>query len=315
VGREGYRELFQSGEVLDGKPLVDRQHPHDFFMQLAASWRAKIDDRTSVIIAGGPSGEPTLGPTAFMHRPSAAGLPLAPLGHHTFDSTHISFGVVTGAVERDRWTFEGSVFNGREPDDRRWDFDFGRMDSIAGRVWFRPTREWDVQVSTSKLRDPEALAPGDVIRTTASVSWFRPHEENFAAFTAAYGVNAEHGERRQGAFAEASVERGVYSIFGRLEVQQVGGALFQTGTIGSDAIDADAPAVAALTFGATRRLFRARGFDTAVGADLTTYRVPPTLRGSHGDHPLSFQVFLRLRLPTGPMGRMWNMRMSRGHGM
>src|SRR5262245_40350006 len=35
VGRDGYREIFQSGEALDGKPLVDRQHPHDLFMQLA----------------------------------------------------------------------------------------------------------------------------------------------------------------------------------------------------------------------------------------------------------------------------------------
>ncbi|HVT48799.1 MAG TPA: hypothetical protein VHD57_13490, partial [Vicinamibacterales bacterium] len=36
-GRDGYRELFQAGETLDGHPLVDRQHPHDFFMQLGAA--------------------------------------------------------------------------------------------------------------------------------------------------------------------------------------------------------------------------------------------------------------------------------------
>ena len=146
VGKSGYGEIFQVGEALDGKPLIDRQHPHDFFMQLAASWKRSIGDRTFLTIAGGPSGEPTLGPVAFIHRASAAGLVMAPLGHHTFDSTHVSFGVVTAALERGRWVFEGSVFNGREPDDERWDFDFGALDSFAGRVWFRPSEAWEVSV-------------------------------------------------------------------------------------------------------------------------------------------------------------------------
>src|SRR6186997_202387 len=104
VGKSGYGEIFQVGEALDGKPLIDRQHPHDFFMQLSGSWRRTFGEDTALIIAGGPVGEPTLGPVAFMHRASAAGLALAPLGHHTFDSTHISFGVVTAAIERGRWT-------------------------------------------------------------------------------------------------------------------------------------------------------------------------------------------------------------------
>ncbi len=139
VGQDGYRELFQVGESLDGRPLVDRQHPHDLLMQLSASWRGTFGGATSLVVAGGPAGEPTLGPVAFMHRASAVGLPLAPLGHHTFDSTHISFGVVTAAVEHGRWTIEGSLFNGREPDEHRWDLDLGPMDSVAGRVWFRPS--------------------------------------------------------------------------------------------------------------------------------------------------------------------------------
>src|SRR5205823_3292258 len=94
IGRDGYRELFQTGEALDGQPLVDRQHPHDFFVQLAAAWRIPITDHTGVTLIGAPVGEPALGPVAFMHRASAMDNPTAPLGHHTFDSTHISFGVV-----------------------------------------------------------------------------------------------------------------------------------------------------------------------------------------------------------------------------
>ena len=68
VGRDGYRELFQTGEALDGKPLVDRQHPHDFFMQLSAAWRVPLTASTGLTIAAAPSGEPALGPVAFMHR-------------------------------------------------------------------------------------------------------------------------------------------------------------------------------------------------------------------------------------------------------
>src|SRR5260221_3846533 len=69
VGEDGYRELFQVGEVYRGAPLVDRQHPHDLFMQLAAVWRVAVTKTTGFTVAGGPAGEPALGPVAFMHRP------------------------------------------------------------------------------------------------------------------------------------------------------------------------------------------------------------------------------------------------------
>jgi hypothetical protein len=71
-GEKGYRELFQAGEAVDGKPLIDRQHPHDVFMQLAAIWRVPVTDAVGFTLAGGPAGEPALGPVAFMHRASAA---------------------------------------------------------------------------------------------------------------------------------------------------------------------------------------------------------------------------------------------------
>ncbi len=103
VGKDGYREIFQAGEALNGRPLIDRQHPHDLFMQLAAVWRMPVTEATGFTLAGGPVGEPSLGPVAFMHRASAADNPTAPLGHHTFDSTHIAFGVVTAAVDHGPW--------------------------------------------------------------------------------------------------------------------------------------------------------------------------------------------------------------------
>ncbi len=138
VGKKGYRELFQVGEAFEGKPLIDYQHPHDLFMQLAFVWRVPVGSKAGFTLAGGPSAEPALGPVAFMHRASAMENPMSPLAHHTLDSTHIAFGVVTAAVDRGPWTIEGSVFNGREPDEDRWDVDFGPLDSYSGRLWFRP---------------------------------------------------------------------------------------------------------------------------------------------------------------------------------
>jgi hypothetical protein len=76
VGNEGYGELFQVGETYNGAPLVDRQHPHDFLMQLAAIWRVPLNDRVHLTLAGAPVGEPALGPVAFMHRRSAAEIPV-----------------------------------------------------------------------------------------------------------------------------------------------------------------------------------------------------------------------------------------------
>ena len=314
VGKSGYAEIFQVGEALDGKPLIDRQHPHDLFMQLAAAWRVSLGTGMSFTLAGGPAGEPTLGPVAFMHRPSAAGLVLAPLGHHTFDSTHISFGVVSAALERGRWVFEGSVFNGREPDEDRWDFDFGAFDSVAGRVWFRPASEWEIQVSTGHLSDPEELVEGDATRTTTSVAWFRPEDDGLSAVAAGYGVTAAHGELRHGLFGEATVEQQGLSFSGRLDIQQVETQTLLTGEIPDASHSATPPAwVTAFTVGAAQRLLAWRGFDGALGAHLTLYRVPEPLHVTHSQWPVSFQVFLRLRLPAGNMGRMWNMRMSQGH--
>jgi hypothetical protein len=328
VGTRGYRELFQVGEAVDGQPLVDRQHPHDLMMQLAAIWRAPIGSRTGLTIAGGPAGEPALGPIAFMHRASAADNPLAPLGHHTFDSTHIAFGVVSAAVDRGKWTAEGSVFNGREPDQHRWDFDFGRMDSVSGRLWFRPNGSWEMQASTGRIAEPEELHPGNVHRTTASVSWLTQRDvpsgarfgSNFTAVTVAYGANRTEEATRHALLAEATRMRRTGSLFGRIEVLQVEGDALLPHEIGTGAaerievhetVPSAKPTVGAFTFGGQRQLLRWRGFEGSVGAMITAYAVPAVLRPTHGSHPLSFQVFVRLRPPAGAMGRMWNMRMTR----
>ena len=120
VGRCGYPALLQSGESCRGTPLHDRQHPHDLFMELAADYRRAINDRVAIELYGGPAGEPALGPTSYPHRLSAMPNLYAPITHHWLDSSHISFGVMTGGMYGRRWKAEASIFNGREPDDGRY---------------------------------------------------------------------------------------------------------------------------------------------------------------------------------------------------
>jgi hypothetical protein len=223
VGKDGYHELFQVGEALNGRPLIDRQHPHDLFMQLAGIWRVPVNASTGFTLAGGPVGEPALGPVAYMHRASAADNPTAPLSHHTFDSTHISFGVITAAIDHGPWVVEGSLFNGREPDENRWDFDFGPLDSFSGRVWYRPNDEWELQVSSGRLTHPEALEPGNIVRSTASASWTRRNGTAISSVTVAYGRNDTDQGARNALLVEGARHAGLYTVYTRPKIRQYAG--------------------------------------------------------------------------------------------
>lgn len=304
VGKKGYRELFQVGETFDGGPLIDYQHPHDLFMQLAVVWRIPISAKTGFTIAGGPAAEPAIGPVAFMHRASAIDNPMSPLSHHTFDSTHIAFGVVTAAVDRGPWMLEASLFNGREPDEHRWDFDFGRLDSYAGRLWFRPREDWEFQVSSARLESPEALEEGNIVRTTASGAWLKRSGDDFTAVTMAFGMNNGEEATRRSVLLEATKRIGILSPYARLEFVEVEtGVLLDDHSIGHGEKDR----VTALTVGGVREWPRWRGIEAGLGAAVTFYGVPSRLKASHGDSPVSFQVFLRMRPSSA--GRMWNMHM------
>ena len=160
MGAGGYPLLLAAGESANGvDPLVDRQHPHDLFMELAASWSVKIGDDRSLFVYGGLPGEPAFGPPAFMHRSAAMDSPEAPITHHWFDSTHITFGVLTAGFVSGRWKLETSAFRGREPDEDRWDIETGDLDSRSARVSFNPTPNWSLQASWASIVSPEALEP------------------------------------------------------------------------------------------------------------------------------------------------------------
>jgi hypothetical protein len=307
VGKDGYREILQSGEALSGQPIVDRQHPHDFFMQLAAVWQMSLTDTANLTVVGAPVGAPALGPVAFMHRASAADNPAAPLGHHTFDSTHVAFGVLTAAVDQGPWMIEGSVFNGREPDDNRWNFDFGRLDSFSGRVRFRPTDEWAFQVSSGHLVEPEALEPGNIVRSTMSISWTRRKDADLTAVTGGYGRNdTDHGARNA-AFVEGARHVGANGLYGRIEAVEVETALLQTALLPSGPSALLKDVAFAFTVGIVRDVLRVSGFEGALGTDVALYGIPSALQSAYGNYPLSVHLFFRLRPPVGPAGRMWNM--------
>ena len=316
VGGDGYSEIFQVGEAFQGRAIVDRQHPHDLAMQLAGVYKLPISGRTGFTIAGGPAGEATLGPVAFMHRASAAENPFAPLGHHTFDSTHIAKGVIAMAVDHGPWVIEGSLFHGREPDEDRWNIsDVGALDSWATRLWFRAGTEWEFQASHGYLHEPEELEPGSLRRTTVSASWMTQPNPGFSAITLGYGLNdKDHtNDVFDAFFAEGTHRTGPYAFYGRFEAADV-----ETGLLlgePAEHIGTEGPVlrdtVAAFTIGAVRDLPPLRGFEFALGSDVTFHKVPERLVTTHGARPVSFAVFLRVRPPVSGMGRMWNMTMTR----
>ena len=317
LGNDGYREIFQAGETLDGRPLIDRQHPHDFLMQAAVVWRTPIGRGYTLTLAGAPVGEPALGPVAFMHRASAAENPTAPLGHHTFDATHIAMGVLTAGIGRGKWQVESSLFRGREPDEQRWDLmDPGPLDSWSARGWFRPNDNVTLQLSHGFLNNPEALEAVDVRRTTASVSWTGSLRRATTATTVAYGRNDKAGTAYNAFLAETTIELGSNIVYGRFENLQVEADLLRFGTHGGDGHDhgdEEDPGnfVSALTLGGVRRVGRWAGWDLGAGGDVTFYGVPSILRPTHGNNPVSFHLFVRVR-PPAPMGRMHDMVMTKG---
>ena len=219
----GYPLLLQTGESFQGERLHDRQHPHDLFMELAARYRQPIGDTLGIELYAAPVGEPAIGPAAFPHRFTSMGNPLAPLGHHWFDSTHITFGVVTAGVFTRMLKLEGSWFNGREPDEDRTDFDFREPDSFALRLSANPTRDLSAQVSWARLDSPEELEPDiSVQRGTASVTWNHRlgDEMSNVAVSAAVGQNnPSSGPSTHAALVEAiSMFADTHTVFARAEM-------------------------------------------------------------------------------------------------
>ncbi len=221
IGCHGYPLLLQTGETCNGvTPLIDRQHPHDFMMELAVVYTVRFLETDSLFAYFGYPGEPALGPPAYIHRFSAFFNPEAPITHHWLDSTHISFGVATIGFVRDWLKIDLSIFNGREPDQHRWNFDRPRFDSYCGRISINPTENIAAQISTGFLRSPEQLEPKmNTQRTTASISYNKAWEVSNWQITGAWGLNQNRpGHNLNGVLLETAIEiHHRHVIFGRAE--------------------------------------------------------------------------------------------------
>jgi len=293
--------LFQTGESYKGQPLIDRQHPHDLFMELSAAYTVPVGERASWFLYGGYPGEPALGPNAFMHRASASENTSAPLSHHLQDSTHISFGVVTSGFTYRWFKLEGSVFNGREPDENRYNFETHPWNSRSARLWFAPNSNWSIQVSHGFLKNPEALEPGDVRRTTASLSYNRSLQRGNWASSFIWGRNHEgHGGEifnLNGYVAESTLrflDRNY--VYTRLELADKN-QLLRAADRARLGITNDHPSfrIGAYTAGGARDIWNTETTSVAIGSDVTFYSKPSILDPVYGSNPVSWKVFVRLR--------------------
>lgn len=290
IGSHGYPLLLQTGETADGvTPLVDRQHPHDLFMELAATYSVPVSTDGSVFVYLGLPGEPALGPPTFMHRFSGMENPEAPLGHHWLDSTHITYGVATVGWIRGGLKLEGSVFTGREPDQNRDDIESPKMDSWSLRISWNPSPDWAFQVSRGHLNSPEQLEPEvDTDRTTASAIYNRSLPRGNWQTTFAWGRNAkDSGETTDSLLLESAATRGRHTLFGRAERQENDELLGH----GEEVFN-----VGKLSLGYIFDAFQRESLRGGVGLVGSLARVPDELEDVYGDSPVSWMAFLRLRV-------------------
>jgi len=295
----GFPELFQTGETYHGQALVDHQHPHNVFAELSAYYSMPLTKRVSWELYGGPSAEPALGPVTYIHRASAAELPAAPLSHHLQDSTHTSFGVITTGVVVDRVKIEGSVFNGREPNEERWSIQLAALDSWSARASIAPARNWTAEYSYGRLIHPEALEPGDERRQSASIEYNRPLVKGNWATTVVWG--RKHKD-------ETGTNLNSYLLESTLNFQRSNYAYTRLELVDKDELFPQAPVhpayrIGAYTFGGVRDLFQNHAWQFGLGADVTFYSKPAALDTSYGANPVSFRIFLRLRPGQGEAHR------------
>jgi hypothetical protein len=291
----GSPQVFQTGETYNGAPLIDYQHPHDLIMNLGGEYSLPIGG-TTVTVGAYLVGPAPIGPPVFMHRPSAEDNPQAPLSHHYLDSTHVTPGVVSVAVERSGFTIEAGAFHGQEPDEDRLDLDTGALDSFGGRVSWADG-PWQFQVSGADLKTPERKSPYDATRITASATYFKGDEQRSIAWSAAFGQNREVFGNLEAYLFEGERKAGRNAFYLRAE------------SVAKDILDAGfhpigvahthrQSQVSALTLGYVRRI-GSRSFGSfGIGGDITGYIVPENLQESYGS-PLSFHAFLHYQGRAG----------------
>jgi len=328
-----YPLLFATGETARGVPIINGQHPHDFIMELAASYRVRIGERGAIRVYGGPRGEPALGPPAYPHRASASENPVGVIAHHMQDATHIATNVATLGITYGPVTWEASGFHGREPDEKRWGFEAGAIDSFATRLTVSPTARWAGQFSMGRINHGETTHPlRPALRSTASVMYARPLASGSWTTSLIWGRNHElsytqlPGVPVFPSAVERLQPRHIVSVPTRIPGQIFNSFLAETtlrwrrnwfwgraenADKDSTILFEEAPfvllvdevrlaRVQAFTGGYERELPSwPRYLRTGIGSQLTFYRTPANLAPIYGDRPIGLQLFLKFRLGSG----------------
>ena len=292
MGKDGYPLLFAAGETADGEnTLIDRQHPHDLVMELSASYAQRLSATDSVFAYGGLPGEPAFGPPAFMHRMAAMDSPEAPITHHWFDSTHITFGVVTAGLVHENWKVEASRFRGREPDQDRYDIETGDLDSTALRVSWNPTQNLSLQTSWADIESPEALEPEEnEERISASGIYTRRFgNDGWWSATLAYAnKDRSDGVSLDAWLGEAALHPNdrwtIFSRGERIETDELEGH------------HGEAQTVSRLSLGAIRDFRLTENVLFGVGALVQRHFAPDELAPAYGGDPVGAMGFVRLKI-------------------
>ena len=300
-----YPELFQIGETAFGLPIVDGQHPHSLFSEIAGFYDWKLGGKSLLSLYAAPVGDPALGPVAYPHRASASEDPVAVLGHHMQDSTHIAYEVITAGYTYSVIRIEASGFHGREPDENRWNIPAGAIDSWSARITASPARNWSGQFSLGTLHSPEALFPlEDQRRMTASATYNRPLGRGNWASSLVWGRTRNIGDRdilNSYLFESTLHFLSRNSVWSRIEnVDRTNLLLLGEQPLPPGFQEQFLARVQAYTLGYDREFPVVPHFSTALGGQATFYGMPAFLDATYGSRSMGYLLFVRFR-PEGSM--------------
>jgi hypothetical protein len=146
-----------------------------------------------------------------------------------------------------------------------------------------------------------------VRRTTASGSWTGRSGDRWTAITAAWGRNDKIGgvynaflfEATHATFARAVIYTRAEYVQVETDVLRFGVHTFQGGRKNAHVVlPGGIDYIPTITGGASWTFWKPRTWEFAAGGDLTGYVVPSVLRPTHGDHPVSFHLYFRVRAPS-----------------
>lgn len=309
-GGAGYPLLFQTGETYNDEPLVDRQHPHNFFSELSVAYTQSFTKDIDAFVYVGYPGEPALGPVAFMHRPSSLNNLDSPLGHHWQDATHITFGVATIGFRYKIFKIDGSVFTGREPDEARYGFDKPKFDSYSYRLTVNPAKNLSAQISRAFLKSPEAVEPAeDVDRTNASIIHSLPLTGNNHFLTSAlvWGYNDSGEDHKENSYTlESNLQLDRFAVYGRFEnIEKSASELLL-----DQFEEHELFGINALTLGLNYTILRHWDTNLAIGAQGTLYSADSRLDLVYGNNPKSLEIYMRISPALMNMNQMTMSRPS-----